>query len=106
VLAGALAAAVRILGGRVAAAVGPAAGPCCYEVGPEVAGPFRERFGAGVVPGRNVDLWRASELALRDAGVGDVTRFDACTICNSDLFFSHRRDGKPRGVQGVLACIG
>ena len=105
ILAGALAEGVRVLGGRVAAAIGPAAGPCCYEVGEEVRTPYRERFGGEVVRGRNVDLWRASELALREAGVDDVERFDACTICNPDLFFSHRRDGKPRGVQGVLAVV-
>jgi copper oxidase (laccase) domain-containing protein len=67
--------------------------------------PYRDRFGADVVRGRNLDLWRASELALRDAGIEDVHRIDECTICNPDLFFSHRRDGKPRGVQGVLAVV-
>jgi YfiH family protein len=106
VLAGALAEGVRALGGRVAAAIGPAAGPCCYEVGPEVREPYRSRFGAEVLRGRNLDLWRASELALAGAGVQEIHRVDVCTICNPDLFFSHRRDGKPRGVQGVLAVVG
>ena len=106
ILAGALAAGVHALGGPVAAAIGPAAGPCCYEVGPQVSSAYARRFGEEVVRGRNLDLWRASELALRETGVSDVQRVDACTICNPDLFFSHRRDGKPRGVQGVLACIG
>ena len=105
VIAGALAEAVRVLGTRLSAAIGPAAGPCCYEVGPEVAEPYRSRFGAEVLRGRNLDLWRACELALRDAGVADVRRFDTCTICNPDLFFSHRRDGKPRGVQGAVAVV-
>ena len=36
-------------GGELAAAVGPGIGSCCYEVGDEVAGPFRERFGEEVV---------------------------------------------------------
>lgn len=105
VLAGALAEAVRTLGGRIAAAIGPAAGPCCYEVGSEVATPYRARFGDEVMRGRNLDLWRASELALHEAGVDHVHRVDLCTICRPDLFFSHRRDGKPRGVQGVLALV-
>ena len=104
-LAGVLSAAARTLGGRLAAAVGPAAGPCCYEVGDEVAGPYRASFGRDIVRGRHLDLWSAAERALRDARVGDVQRFDLCTICNPDLFFSHRRDGKPRGVQGVLARV-
>ena len=105
ILAGVLREAVAALGGRAAAAIGPAAGPCCYEVGREVSEPYRERFGDDVVSVRKLDLWRATELALRDAGVADVHRVDLCTICNPQLFFSHRRDGKPRGVQGVLAVV-
>jgi YfiH family protein len=104
-LAGVLARAVETLGGRVAAAIGPAAGPCCYEVGPDVAEPFRERFGDAVLGGGRLDLWRAGELALERAGVESVHRVDTCTICNPDRFFSHRRDGVPRGVQGVLALV-
>ena len=105
VLAGALAAGVRALEGPVAAAIGPAAGPCCYEVGAGVAAEYRERFGERVLRGRRLDLWHAAEAALRAAGVKSVQRTDLCTICNPDLFFSHRRDGKPRGVQGVLAVV-
>lgn len=105
VLAGTLAEAVRALGGHVAAAVGPAAGPCCYEVGPDVAEPYRARFGAQVLRGRRLDLWAAASRALGDAGVVHVERVDVCTICNPDLFFSERRDGKPRGAQGVVAVV-
>jgi hypothetical protein len=91
--------------GRLAAIVGPAIGPCCYEVGDEVAAPFRARFGPDVLHGRRLDLWTSAERALREAGVADVERVDVCTACNPDLFFSHRRDGKPRGVQGVVAVV-
>jgi polyphenol oxidase len=87
------------------AAVGPAIGPCCYEVGPEVAEPFRDAFGADVLHGRNLDLWTSAERALHAAGVDDVHRVDLCTVCHPDRFFSHRRTGKPRGVQGVIACV-
>lgn len=106
-LSGIVAAGVAALGGgRLAAAVGPAIGPCCYEVGDEVAAPFRTRFGADVARGRTLDLWAAAEHALSSAGVEHVGRVDLCTACNPRLFFSHRRDGKPRGVQGVLARVG
>jgi YfiH family protein len=105
VLSGILAAGVAALGGKVAAAVGPAIGPCCYEVGEEVAEPYRQRFGAKIMFGRKLDLPSAAEQALHEAGVDRVERFDLCTACNPELFFSHRRDGKPRGVQGVLAQI-
>ena len=105
ILAGVLEAAAKTLGGDLDAAIGPSAGPCCYEVGEEVAQPYRERFGGEIVADGKLDLWRAAELALNDAGVESVHRVDVCTICNPDRFFSHRRDGKPRGVQGVLAVV-
>ncbi len=104
-LAGIVAEGVRTLGGRVAAAIGPAIGPCCYEVGPEVAEPFVAAYGPDVVRGRNLDLWSCAERALRAAGVEQIERVDLCTSCNSELFFSHRRTGKPRGVQGVIARV-
>jgi YfiH family protein len=90
---------------ELAAAVGPGIGPCCYEVGEEVAAPYRARFGARIMHGRKLDLWQAAERVLRHAGVERLERFDLCTACNPELFFSHRRDGKPRGVQGVLARV-
>ncbi len=104
-LAGIVGAGVRTLGGTVHAAVGPAIGPCCYEVGREVAEPFAAAFGTDVLKGRNLDLWASAERALLAAGVEEVERLDLCTSCNPELFFSHRRTGKPRGVQGVIARV-
>jgi polyphenol oxidase len=96
---------VAAVGGKPRAAVGPAIGPCCYEVGPEVAEPFRLRFGADVVRGRMLDLWTAAERALGVAGVAKVERFDICTSCNPDLFFSHRREAGVTGRQGVIGVV-
>lgn len=104
-LAGIVRVGTETLGGRLQAAIGPAIGPCCYEVGDEVATPFGETFGADVVRGRTLDLWSAAERALNAAGVDDVLRTDLCTFCHADRFFSHRRTGKPRGVQGVIARV-
>jgi YfiH family protein len=104
-LAGVVQAGVATLEGKPAAAIGPSIGPCCYEVGEEVAAPYRARFGASVMRGRNLDLPQAAEDALREAGVERIERLDQCTACYPELFFSHRRDGKPRGVQGVLALV-
>lgn len=100
---GIVAAGVAALGrGRLAAIVGPAIGPCCYEVGPEVA----ERFDADLTRGGVLDLWSAAERALRAAGVAAVERVDLCTRCNPDLFFSHRGQGPVRGTQGVVGLVG
>jgi purine-nucleoside/S-methyl-5'-thioadenosine phosphorylase / adenosine deaminase len=91
--------------GPFAAVIGPGIGPCCYEVGDEVAQPFRERFGDGILSGRHLDLWSAVEHALRTVGTATVSRVDLCTACNPDLFFSHRRDGGRTGRQGLIAYV-
>jgi hypothetical protein len=105
-LAGIVAAGARALGGgRFTAALGPAIGPCCYDVGEEVAEPFREAFGADVAREGKLDLWTAAERALRAHGCEHVERFDVCTSCNASRFFSHRRDGGRTGRQGVIAAV-
>jgi purine-nucleoside/S-methyl-5'-thioadenosine phosphorylase / adenosine deaminase len=105
-LAGIVASGVEALGGEnLAAAIGPGIGPCCYEVGVVVATPFRERFGDDVVSGGRLDLWTSAERALRAAGVDRVDRFDRCTACEPETFFSHRRDRGITGRQGVIAYV-
>jgi YfiH family protein len=92
-------------GGSLVAAVGPGIGPCCYEVGEEVAAPYRERFGADVLRGGRLDLWTSAERALHGVGVERVDRFDRCTACEPETFFSHRRDHGRTGRQGVIAYV-
>jgi YfiH family protein len=87
------------------AAIGPAIGPCCYEVGPEVAAAVPGATVAGA--GRpHLDLKRAVVLQLVRAGLaeGRVHRAPWCTRCSDGLFFSYRRQGKAAGRQ--LATIG
>ncbi len=99
---GVVAAGATALGrGAKAAIVGPAIGPCCYEVGPEVAGVFDD----DLTQDGKLDLWAGAERALRAAGVERVERVDLCTRCNPELFFSHRRSGRARGVQGVVGAV-
>jgi YfiH family protein len=90
--------ALREVGGHdpISAAIGPGAGPCCYEVGEEVLSVFGET-------GPNLDLKAIARAKLEDAGVATVHDVGLCTICSSfELFFSHRRD---RGVTGRQAGI-
>jgi YfiH family protein len=104
-LEGILEAGVAALGGRrLAAAVGPGIGPCCYEVGEEIADAYRARFGGEALRGRNLDLWTVAERLLREAGVERVERVDVCTACNAE-FFSHRRDRGVTGRQGVIGYV-
>ena len=98
---GVIAKGVEAVGGRLAAVIGPGIGPCCYEVGAEVAG----RFDADLTNGRRLDLWTAAERALRAAGVKEIERLDVCTACHPDLFFSHRRDEGVTGRQGVIGLV-
>ena len=89
----------------LAAAIGPGIGPCCYEVGAEVAEPFSGAFGADVLADGRLDLWTACERALRAAGCDDVHRVDRCTSCEPETFFSHRRDSGRTGRQGVIGHV-
>ncbi|MGH2725906.1 MAG: peptidoglycan editing factor PgeF [Actinomycetota bacterium] len=91
---------------RLAAFVGPAVGPCCYEVGDDVAAPAAERLG-DVVRRRSgrtfLDLWRGVTIALRRAHVNEIWPAALCTTCESGRFYSHRAGA--RGRQGVIARI-
>ncbi len=62
-------------------------------------------FDADLTVDRRLDLWSAAERALRRAGVAVVERVDLCTRCHPELFFSHRRDGRARGAQGVIGAL-
>jgi YfiH family protein len=105
-LAGIVAAGAAALGpGRKAGAVGPGIGPCCYQVGESVAGPFRTAFGDDVVTGGRLDLWTAAERALRAAGCESVESVGNCTSCAPERFFSHRRDAGRTGRQGVIGYV-
>jgi polyphenol oxidase len=99
--------AVRDLAGdhsaELAAAIGPGAGPCCYEVGPEVHARF-----AGYEHARdcdNLDLKAIAAAQLETAGVAAVHDLGMCTICAPTLFFSHRRDAGVTGRQAGLAWL-
>jgi copper oxidase (laccase) domain-containing protein len=46
-----------------------------------------------------LDLRRVIEARLRAGGVREVSHIDACTACEPDRFFSHRRDDGVTGRQ-------
>jgi YfiH family protein len=115
-LAGVLPAAVAALaqhfGARPAdlrVALGPAIGPCCFEVGPEVVAAFEAELpGAraeGVVVAdesgtkSRIDLKRANRVLLERAGVAPdaIDAGHECTSSDRDRFYSFRRD---RGETG------
>jgi len=86
--------------GEIVAVVGPGAGACCYEVGPEV----HAQFGAAHSTGRRIDLRAIAGERLLAAGVAEVRDVPACTICD-ERFFSHRREGTRAGRQAGVAWL-
>ncbi len=97
---------VRELGasGELSAAIGPGAGPCCYEVGDEVHEAFASIAEAHV--GRHLDLKAIARHELRAAGVTHIADIAMCTICSDpELLFSHRRDHGVTGRQAGVAWL-
>jgi YfiH family protein len=112
VVAGVVAEAVAALEapdrGGLVAAVGPCIGPCCFEVGDEVAQAIAGASEAGVVvrgkgPKPHVDLRRAVAAQLASLGVVHQERVGGCTVCEADRWFSFRREGLHSGR--MLAVI-
>lgn len=82
--------------------IGPAIGPCCYEVGEDVASAVVAASAAGVrragARGRpHLDLAAAATLQLRAAGIGRIRQIAACTRCRPEWLWSHRGDGPRAG---------
>jgi YfiH family protein len=87
----------------IAAAIGPGAGGCCYEVGDEVLVAFAAH-GEAVREGAKIDLKAIARRELGVAGVDEVHDSGLCTLCaDRSLFFSHRRDGGQTGRQAGIA---
>ncbi|MEW6726748.1 MAG: peptidoglycan editing factor PgeF [Bacillota bacterium] len=99
---------------EILAAVGPSIGPCCYEVGSEVAGAFRTLspewplFLQKLDRNWRLDLWEANRLLLvGDAGLQarNIEVAGICTACRHDLFFSYRAGGGRTGRMGAVICL-
>jgi polyphenol oxidase len=86
--------------GEIVAIIGPGAGPCCYDVGPEV----HDAFGDAHRAGNNLDLPALARERLLRAGVNRVEHVRLCTICD-ERFFSHRREGQAAGRQAGVAWL-
>jgi YfiH family protein len=96
------------------AAIGPSAGPCCYEVGRDVIDAFTSRFPYGAKlftptrPGHAlVDLIAANREQLVAIGVlpERIHVLPLCTMCRTDLFFSYRKEKKVYGKTGRLMAV-
>ena len=98
----------------VVAAIGPSICQDCYEVSEDVAEAFLAEFhkpGQGqeilISKGNGkyqLDLWRANEIILTEAGVPreQIQVTDLCTCHNSEYLFSHRASQGKRGNLGAF----
>lgn len=85
----------------IVACICPSAGPCCYEVGPDVVqraaaelGLRAQQFVEKRGPKTYFDLWAANIDELAQAGLDreNIHTAGICTICRNDLFPSHRAE--------------
>ncbi len=83
-------------------ALGPAIGPCCYEVQGDVSEPLLAKWGGlaeGCLDKKNgkhfVDLRNLNALLFEESGVPpeQIFTLGPCTACTPDEFYSYRRDG-------------
>ena len=54
-----------------------------------------------------MDLKKVNTLWLEQAGLKreNIAVSDACTACNLDTFWSHRRTGTVRGSMAAMICL-
>jgi hypothetical protein len=96
--------------GNIIAVIGPAIGPCCYEVGPEVIAAAADTFTDsaslfqpnGKIQHAYFDMAEANRRQLAGAGVKHIIQSDLCTACRTDEFFSHRAENGQTGRFGVM----
>lgn len=96
-------------------AIGPSICQDCYEVGSDVAETFSKEFSGreaellkGGKDGKyQLNLWKANEIVLTEAGVRKerLAVTNLCTCCNPDILFSHRASGGRRGNLAAFLAL-
>ena len=96
----------------IMAGIGPSIGPDHYEVGNDVVEQVEQAFGVAAPElivnqdGRtHLNLWKANEFILRNAGVEKIQISEICTGCNITDWFSHRVEHGKAGRFGAILAI-
>jgi len=114
IAAAAVTAFARYVGSRPSdlwAGIGPAIGPCCYEVGEEMADTITKISPEGIKAlqrrdgGLYLDLPSLVRAQLAEAGVKQIALSDICTACHTEEWFSHRAENGRTGRFGALAML-
>ena len=98
----------------IRAAIGPCIGSCCFETDSDVPDAMRTALGHDAEPYLHstgnkwhVDLAGLNRQWLLRAGIA-ATHIDVCglcTMCRTDLFWSHRKTGDARGAQIAMISL-
>jgi YfiH family protein len=96
--------AVTALGAWTHAVIGPCIGPCCLEMGSDVASLFESANHRPHIDADKVYVDARAEIVSRLAatGEGSIDLMDVCTKCD-DRFFSFRGTGGTTGRQCGIA---
>ena len=95
--------------GKLIAAISPAIGPCCYEIGHDVLELKKQKVYRGVFTEKNgknyMNLWKGVKNLLEKEGVrpNNIHTCSMCTFDNPRYFYSHRRD---KGRTGRMMALG
>jgi len=94
---------------NISAWLGPAIGPSRFEVGAEVFELFQKSspsFIQAFILQTNgkylADIYCIARTLLTQLGVKNITGGDYCTVSQSDLFFSYRRDGRTGRMASLI----
>ena len=94
---------------NIRAAIGPNIGKCCFETDRDVPDAIFALLGAESATyitqkgdKFHIDLKGVNACLLHKAGVRSVDISTACTACDPDLYWSHRKVGSNRGSQGAI----
>ena len=94
---------------NIRAAIGPNIGFCCFETDADVPNAMVDALGEEAKPFIRphgdkyyVNLKEINALWLRKAGVEAIEISDACTVCQSNIYWSHRVTRGERGSQGAM----
>lgn len=97
----------------ILAGIGPSIGECCFEVDVDTANMFREAFVdcsdiinqyKNKADKFTINLWECNKSILAKCGLmpDNINIAGICTVCNNDLFFSHRASNGQKGRNAAI----
>ncbi len=98
----------------ILAGIGPSIGKCCFETDSDVPDLFKENYSFCdnfIFEKENgkyfVDIKGINKEILKSAGIPEknILVSDICTMCSSDIFFSHRKMKQQRGTMAAAIML-